>query len=151
MNLNLGCGDVPIDGAVNVDVRCGDVCADIRALPFPTGTFDHIRAFDVLEHFVPDDLPGVFAEIGRVATGGATLHARVPNLRRLACDLDDPDIARVVIRNIYGGHRWGPAGSWDCHHWGWTVATLRADLADAGWHLISADEHPRNMVVEATR
>lgn len=150
MILNLGCGDEPERGAVNVDVRAGDVVADVRALPFADGVFDRVHASDVLEHFPQAAFPALMGEIGRVAAPSAVLRVRVPNMEKLAAALLDGSRPEPFIRNIYGGHRWGPDGAWDAHHWGWTPGTLRSDLAGCGWDVVSIDDE-LNMTVEAVR
>jgi SAM-dependent methyltransferase len=147
--LNLGCGDCPVRGAVNVDLRAGDVVADARGLPFRDGVFNHVAASDVLEHFPRDRFPALMAEIGRVAAPGAWLTVRVPNMEALAVsDRQARHVIEGYVRNIYGGHRWGPDGAWDTHHWGWTPGTLTADLAEHGWDVVSNDRD-LNMTVEA--
>lgn len=55
MRLNLGCGSVPEQGWVNVDLidQPGvDVAHDLDVFPWPfgDGTADFIKAFDVYEH-----------------------------------------------------------------------------------------------------
>lgn len=149
MILNLGCGNKTMDGAVNVDVRAGGVRADARMLPFRDGVFGLVCAFDIFEHFTRDGFMGVMAELRRVCIDGAKLEARVPNLTALAsCLLSCPDQNDGYVRNIYGGHRWGPDGAWDTHHWGWTPVTFAKDLALSGWAVVSNDEG-LNMNVEA--
>ena len=82
MNLNIGCGRVHRDGAVNLDISPdvgADVVHDLNALPWPfeDGQFEQIYAFDVLEHV--DDVPRVLEEIHRVSQPGALLHVTVPH------------------------------------------------------------------------
>jgi len=51
--LNVGCGELYIPGAVNLDIdpRCKpDVVADFHHLPFNGSSFDTVFAFDVIEH-----------------------------------------------------------------------------------------------------
>ena len=58
IRLNLGCGDVPLPGYVNVDVvdeRLGnkpDIVCDVRKLDaFESNCADEILAVHVIEHF----------------------------------------------------------------------------------------------------
>lgn len=121
IGLNLGCGEEHLTGYVNVDLQgCGDVQADVRSLPWASGSVDEIRAFDLLEHFWRDEVDRVLDEWLRVLTPGGRVSFRVPNLTVLGRMLsDDYDTAKIV-ENVYGGHRYGPEGAWDTHHWGWT-------------------------------
>lgn len=51
--LNVGCGRLYIDGAVNFDIRPDiktDVIGDFHHLPFKNESFDTIFAFDIIEH-----------------------------------------------------------------------------------------------------
>jgi len=80
--LNIGCGRVHREGAVNLDVSPdvgADVVHDLNRLPWPfeDGEFGQIYAYDVLEHV--DDVPRVLEEIHRVSERGATLHVTVPH------------------------------------------------------------------------
>ncbi len=55
------------------------VRADIRALPFRDGSFDFVWNAGVLEHFTDPDVARVLSEMRRVARGGGTVLAVVPN------------------------------------------------------------------------
>lgn len=151
MKLNLGCGDQRIPGCTNVDLRpeVADVVADVSDLPFGDGQASDILAFDILEHFPAARIGEVLAEWRRVMAGGGMLTVRVPNMVALAHALVDRNFAAdVLIRNVYGGHRWGPDGAWDAHHWGWTPETLSRDLAAAGFDVFDNDRE-LNMTAKA--
>lgn len=154
MNLNIGCGNVRQDDAVNVDLRpeVADVVADARALPFRDQSFQLVVASDVAEHFIVDDRDGLFTEWRRVITSDGLLRLRVPNLCKLAETIlsADGEALYFAIRNVYGGHRWGPAGSWDCHHWGWTPTSIIEDFVRAGLAVVANDQAD-NMTIEARR
>lgn len=156
MIVNLGCGDNHMDGAVNVDFRgdVADVTADVfGVLPFDDETVDHIYALDILEHCPRDKHLWVLREWARITRPGGALTLKVPNLTAIGDELakDRGDRrAYALIENIYGGHRWGPDGAWDTHHWGWTPATLDQSLRLGGWAPLSNDGR-LNMTVEARR
>lgn len=153
MRLNLGCGDDRRDGWVNVDFRSevADVVCDVTGLPFEDETADEVLASDIAEHFPRQRLPDVFAEWRRVLLPGGTLTLRVPNLLKLSeAIVRRPDRADSLIENVYGGHRWGPDGAWDTHHWGWTPQTLDRDLAACGFEVVSNDL-ASNMTVVARK
>lgn len=59
VRLNLGCGHVPLEGYVNVDMRAlpgVDVVADVADLPFQPGEAVEIRSAHLLEHFPQERL-----------------------------------------------------------------------------------------------
>ena len=59
IRLNLGCGEEPIDGYINVDERSlpgVDLVCNVTALPFTRGSVAEIRAAHLLEHFRDRDL-----------------------------------------------------------------------------------------------
>lgn len=50
----LGCGEFPMPGAINVDIRelpGVDVVSDVRKLPFKDGELDGISSRNLIEHF----------------------------------------------------------------------------------------------------
>lgn len=153
MKLNLGSGGDRRDGWVNVDLRpeVADVVCDISKLPYRDGEVDEILASDIAEHFPRQRLADLFAEWRRVLRPDGTLTLRVPNLLRLSeAIVRNPDGADSLIENVYGGHRWGPDGAWDTHHWGWTPQTLDRDLAGWGFEVVSNDLRS-NMTVVARK
>jgi len=83
--LNLGCGDFPKPGFINVDRRAGkgvDVVHDLSILPYPfeDAQFERIEADHVIEH-----LPQVFAvmaEFHRLLRPHGILVLRVPHFSR---------------------------------------------------------------------
>ncbi len=151
LRLNLGAGDDRRDGYLSVDLRVetADVVADVRRLPFPDGGVQEVLAHDVLEHFWRDAIPALLAEWNRVLGRGGVLRVRVPNLPVLAALIDTPHHDQI-IENIYGGHRWGPDGAYDTHHWGWSRTSLARDLDRAGFVVTEIDNEP-NMTALAVK
>ncbi len=151
VRLNLGAGDDRREGYLSVDLRVetADVVADVRCLPFPDGGAEEVLAHDVLEHFWRDAIPALLAEWHRVLRRGGLLRVRVPNLPVLAAFIDTAH-HDDVIENIYGGHRWGPDGAYDTHHWGWSRTSLARDLDRAGFVVTEIDNEP-NMTALAIK
>lgn len=159
MKLNLACGDDYREGYINIDVRVDakfDILASVDKLPYGEGSIDEIVAQDILEHFPRSKTLDLLAEWRRVLKVGGKLNLRVPNMAALAAlllggvgPLGNHHITHsarattdLVIENIYGGHRWGPDGVYDAHHWGWTLASMRVDLEKAGFAVVSQDAMP---------
>jgi len=147
--VNLGGGDDRLPGYLTVDLRraCADVVADARRLPFADGSVSHVIAHDVLEHLSEWEMPQVLAELWRVLGPRGRLEARVPNLAALGAMLAIGEQVDGVVRNLYGGHRFGPGGAFDAHHWGWTPASFAAELERAGFAVLANDEALKMTVV----
>ncbi len=86
-NLNLGCGDFPIEGALNVDIRSDaqcDVVLDLNdpqaLLQLPHQTYSKITMFHVLEHL--DDVFGTMRSCEQLLAPGGEIHIRVPHFSR---------------------------------------------------------------------
>lgn len=80
--LNLGSGDRPIDGAVNLDfskeVKGVDIEHDLeKPLPFGDNEFDCIVALHILEHI--RNLSQLMGEIHRVGKNGAEVIIHAPH------------------------------------------------------------------------
>lgn len=125
MRLNLGCGEFPAAGWVNVDCHAGlkpDVVADLAALPFPNDAAEMIYAGHVFEHVARDRLPDVLAEIARVLDG--PLMVVGPDLTR--AEQDWPE----MVDEIKAG-----AGRWpgDAHLWDSREDIMLELLRDAGF------------------
>jgi SAM-dependent methyltransferase len=108
LRLNLGSGNRPLPGFVNVDSRqlpTVDVVADVRSLPFKNGAAIEVEASSLLEHF--RDPYEVLDEIHRVLAPAGVLRVRVPSPWSQAGMLD-PDHAFLADlkqwREILGGY-----------------------------------------------
>lgn len=151
--LNLACGDDRREGWINIDFRedVADLVADVSDLKgIEDDSVDEILASDILEHFPVFRIPDVLDEWRRVLRPGGLLILRVPNLLVLARLIVEGQALKAVIRNIYGGHRWGQDGNWDAHHTGWVPNTLSQTLEQAGFEILSNDE-AANMTVRARK
>ena len=83
--LNLGCGQFPKAGYLNLDVSPFakvDVVHDLDQFPYPfeANTFELIEADHLLEHL--NDPLRVMAELSRIVKPGGLLHIRVPHFSR---------------------------------------------------------------------
>jgi len=56
---------------------------DVRAIPFPSSSFDAVTCLDTLEHLEFVDQPKALAEVNRVLRPGGVLLLSVPNLAHL--------------------------------------------------------------------
>lgn len=83
--LNLGCGQFPLAGFLNVDISArtpADVLCDLDRFPYPFADerFEEIRAHHVLEHL--RDPFRAMAEWRRLLRPGGTLLVKVPHFSR---------------------------------------------------------------------
>lgn len=89
--MNLGCGRVPMKGALNVDVVpsiAADLVHDLnlRPWPFADDRFRALHANDLLEHL--HDTVGTMAEIHRICRDGASVHLTVPHFSSVGAFID---------------------------------------------------------------
>lgn len=80
--LNLGCGEVHLDGYVNVDLYCGaDMTLDLFQLPWPweSSSVDEVACHHFIEH-VPR-FRDTWRELHRILKPGGRLWIRVPHFR----------------------------------------------------------------------
>jgi glycosyltransferase involved in cell wall biosynthesis/predicted SAM-dependent methyltransferase len=143
LRLHLGCGEVKLDGYVNVDYPptqhsvqsngAADLYADILDLHFPDASVDEIRLHHVFEHF---DRPTAHALIGRwhqwLKPGGA-LHIETPDLRaslRILSSKRRPyRDHQVVLRHLFGSHE----AAWAVHWDGWYAEKYERVLGALGF------------------
>lgn len=83
--LNLGSGEYPKEGFVNVDFhsrRAPDITHDLDVFPYPfrENEFDHVESDHCLEHL--RDAFAVMREIHRIGKPGASVIIRVPHFSR---------------------------------------------------------------------
>jgi len=94
--VNLGCGDRPIPGVVNVDhvySKGVNEVAEIESLPFRTRSVDVVLASHVLEHV--QSIPKAMLEINRILKPGGRLIAWLP-------------VGFTAIENPFHTHVWTP-------------------------------------------
>lgn len=115
MKINLGSGNSPQEGFVNIDINpsCNpDLVADIsKSLPFQDGSVDYVRAYDVLEHIPIGKTIGVIDEIWRVLKPNGTFEHFTPSTDGRGA-FQDPTHASFWNINswfYFTGSAWGKA------------------------------------------
>jgi hypothetical protein len=101
LKLNLGSGDTPLPGYVNVDRKTGGEVYPLAG--YADGSVDEIRASHVLEHFSHRDVFAVLTEWTRVLKFGGTLKLAVPDLEWIARNYLDGKPVNVQ-GYLMGGH-----------------------------------------------
>lgn len=104
--INLGCWKFRIQDWINIDIdpNFGEVCADVRFLPFKDSAVDEIYAGHLLEHFAPREYEALLTEWKRVLSDGGKLTVTVPDTRK---SLDLVAQGKMTLEQlasvVYGG------------------------------------------------
>lgn len=137
--LNLGCGGSAAEGWLNLDRedRPGvDVLWNLNEtpLPFEDNRFEEVYSHHVLEHFLPQRLILLLAEIKRILKPGGRITGTIPDLWGCCENI----LAGKYVENAMGGIYGGAGAGYEppeshIHLWGWTAITLREILESAGF------------------
>jgi hypothetical protein len=144
LRLNLGCGHLPLDGYVNVDMRelpGVDVVAPVDALPFEAGAVGEIFSAHVLEHFPQAALERqLFPYWLSLLTPGGTFRAVVPDIDAMIVQYGRGEITFENLRSVtYGGQEY----EGDFHHTAFTPESLTTLLEKAGFSDAEVSERGR--------
>lgn len=151
LRLNLGCGHVPLDGFVNVDMRDlpgVDVIALLDELPVAEGSVAEIFSGHVLEHFPREELARRLLPYWRsLLRPGGEFRAVVPDIGAMAAGYSKGTIGFEDFREVlYGGQEY----QGDTHYNGFTTADLTSLLAGAGFEEVTviAEGRPNGACLE---
>lgn len=162
MRLNLGCGDKPLEGHVNVDVapsRLGkhpDVICDVRRLaPFRDDSAEEILAVHVVEHFWRWEVTDILRDWTRVLQPGGKMILECPNLISACQELLKNPLAAAgpgpegqrSMWVFYGDPKWqDPLMT---HRWAYTPHSLAQVMAQAG--LVQLRQEPAQFKLREPR
>jgi len=107
IKINLGSGNDPLEGHINVDMlerNDVDVVHNLMDFPYPfeDGSASHIKAIDVLEHldnYTDDKKPAIMEfmrECHRILQDGGELYVQTPSW--------DSDVFKIDITHVRGFH-----------------------------------------------
>lgn len=133
LRLNLGCGHLPLDDYVNVDMRDlpgVDVVAPVDALPFEAGEAEELFSAHLVEHFPEERLVREVLPhwVSRIRPGG-TFRAVLPDAGAMLTAFSAGDMPYEDLREVlYGGQEYDG----DFHFNMYTTASLTEILREAG-------------------
>ncbi|HZB41112.1 MAG TPA: hypothetical protein VE487_09115 [Ilumatobacter sp.] len=134
LRLNLGCGHLPLDGFVNVDMRKlpgVDVVAPLDAMPFEPQTVREIFSAHVLEHFPQAALERQLLPYWyTLLAPNGVFRSVVPDVDAMIEQYRAGTISFENLREVvYGGQEY----EGDFHHTAFTPESLSALLLRAGF------------------
>lgn len=151
VRLNIGCGHIPIDGYVNVDMRelpGVDVVAPVDQLPFDDGVLDELYSAHLLEHFPLEELRRRLLPywIEKLRPGG-TLRAVVPDAQAMIDRYGAGEIPYEQFREVFFG---GQEYEGDFHFNMFTTESLSELFADVGLEdvRVEASDRPNGKCYE---
>ena len=102
VRLNIGAGDVRLDGYTPVDRRVGK---EAYPLDWPDGSVDEIRASHILEHFSHTETQSVLADWARTLKPGGKLRLAVPDFDKIVDYYRNGQGTELPIEGyLMGGH-----------------------------------------------
>lgn len=146
MKLHLGCGQIYLDGYINIDYpldkhsvqkkSVADKLADITALKYKSETVDEVRLHHLFEHFPRTQAVALFASWHSWLKKGGLVHIEVPDFfatADLALNPSTSDTDRnIAIRHIFGSNE----ADWAVHYDAWGEDRFRELCKTFGFKLI---------------
>ena len=144
MKLHLGCGDVKIDGYINVDIRSypiyrtksplsPDVIDDMTELrQFKKNTVSVIYICHAFEHLTRFQYSSALKRWYQLLKKGGVLRISVPDMENLCKYYIETGDLNLIRGTLYGGQDYKE----NFHHWGWDFNELSKDLEHAGFEEI---------------
>lgn len=146
IKLNLGCGHLPLDGYINVDMRelLGvDIVAEVGCLPFQLQSVNEISSAHLLEHFPQEELSRRLLPYWRsLLVDGGRFHAVTPDGRAMLAGVAAGTYSWEEFREVLFG---GQDYEGDFHYNLFTPQSLSGVLERAGFRDVRiVDQGRRN-------
>jgi predicted SAM-dependent methyltransferase len=134
VRVNLGCGEKPLPGYVNVDareLREVDVVADVTRLPFESGTLAEVASAHLVEHFRQHHLATVLLPYWKsLLKSGGVLRVVCPNWAAMIRRLNAGEMSLAEFKLVTFGGQDYPG---DDHFAMYTPETLTGVLREVGF------------------
>jgi predicted SAM-dependent methyltransferase len=144
VRLNLGCGHVPLQGFVNVDMRGlpgVDIIAPVGDIPIKRGSVAEIFSSHLLEHFPQEELRrNLLPYWGSLLVSGGIFRAVVPDGETMLAKAADGSYAFHDFREVLFGSQ---DYTGDFHYNMFTPESLSELLSEAGFRDITVPARAR--------
>jgi predicted SAM-dependent methyltransferase len=153
MKLHLGCGQIYLEGYVNIDYpltehsvqkeSVADKFADLTNMRYKAGTIEEVRLHHVYEHFPRTQAIALLASWHSWLKKGGRVHIEVPEFdatAELVLDPKTPSRDRhVAIRHIFGSNE----ASWAVHYDAWSEPRFRELFKTFGFKLEKVERNAK--------
>lgn len=130
--LHLGCGHIHIPGYLNIDImvpKAADLVADLRQLPFRSGSVDLVYSCAAIEHLGRREWIGALKEWARVLKPGATLRLSTADFEAAIARYNETKKLAELLGLLIGGQK----DDYDWHGMIFDFDTLAKGLKEAGF------------------
>lgn len=154
IKLNIGCGNKPIKGYVNIDIQSkkADIHAEASNLPFTANSIDVIENYHLIEHMTESDAFTALQHWFSLLKPGGILVIECPDIETVMRKYLSGDTK--MLYSVYGRHRYAH----DSHLWGYSRGSLSKLLKETGFRdivVLNGTDYHSNfepcMRVEATK
>ena len=143
--LQIGSGGKDIAGYVNTDARLqsspSGIVFDLQTDPLPENRFSSIYLCHIWEHVFEDQAPALLHKMKQALLPRGILRISVPDLRKVVRGCVEtlpghPEHFGVYFNAPLFGPFLSTSNIWDVHKRGFTLESLSAELAAAGFRRI---------------
>jgi ubiquinone/menaquinone biosynthesis C-methylase UbiE len=151
MRLHLGCGDVVLDGYVNVDLYNdkADVQCDVKKLFYDNDVADEIYSSHLIEHFHFHEAFAILAEWKRVLKSGGWLVIETPDLLATCKKFVEAttEAERIALYGHFYGRPWEKGNT---HYFLYTPVQMKWTLETLGFKNIHQQLPVSHMEIQDT-
>lgn len=151
MKLHLGCGQIYLQGYVNIDYpparhsiqdkKVADKYADITKLAYPKDSIKEIRLHHVFEHFSRPIACALLVSWHHWLKPDGKLIIEVPDFEKTAWvalnPLSTEPKKTIALRHLFGSHE----ANWAVHWEGWTKKRLSKLMTNIGYKIIKQESN----------
>lgn len=165
IKLHLGCGEIHLNGYINIDFppsehplmrKIGaDLYADITQLSFPKDSLSEVRNHHTFEHFNRQIALALIAAWAYWLSDNGTLFIETPDFGEAIKQLQDNSYTylqkQVIMRHIFGSHE----AHWAFHYDGWSKEKYEHILPKLGFTITAIKQEQylvlKNIIINAKK